>query len=104
LFRLPLEILENEESTFDNAGFIIECLSLYRLLLLRREDGVFSHSFFVSFVEPVVWWLLCDVLLVPLFVGLICFLLSDVLLVILCLTSSLFLLSDGRLEYEIQDK
>jgi len=50
LFRLPLEILENEESAFDNAGFIIECLSLYRLLLLRREDGVFSHGLFVSFV------------------------------------------------------
>ena len=40
LFRLPEEVLDDEERGLDKAGFIIECLSLYRLLLLKKEDSV----------------------------------------------------------------
>lgn len=40
LFRLPSEVLEDEETALDKVTFIIECLSLYRLLLLKKEDTV----------------------------------------------------------------
>ena len=41
VFRLPKDILEDEEMALDKVTFIIECLSLYRLLLLRQQDTVF---------------------------------------------------------------
>jgi hypothetical protein len=41
LFRTSKEILDDEEVALDKATFIIECLSLYRLLLLRSEDTVY---------------------------------------------------------------
>lgn len=40
--RLPQEVLEDEEMAWDKVTFIIECLNLYRLLLLKREDTVHS--------------------------------------------------------------
>lgn len=40
LFGIPEEVLNDEEATWDNANFIIECLSLYRLLLLKEDDKV----------------------------------------------------------------
>jgi hypothetical protein len=49
LFRLPSDILEDEESMFDIVTFIIECLSLYRMLLLKNEDTVLSPHLFVLF-------------------------------------------------------
>ena len=42
VFRLPKDILEDEEAAWNKVTFIIECLSLYRLLLLRQQDNVFS--------------------------------------------------------------
>jgi hypothetical protein len=42
LFCLPEEVLNDEEATWDKASFIIECLSLYRLLLLKQNDQVIS--------------------------------------------------------------
>jgi len=39
-FRLSTDILEDEEMAWDKVTFIIECLSLYRLLLLRQPDTV----------------------------------------------------------------
>jgi hypothetical protein len=43
IFRLPAEVLDDEEAASDNTPFIMECLSLYRLLLLKRDDTVFPH-------------------------------------------------------------
>ena len=40
LFRLPSEVLKDEETALDKVTFIIECLNLYRLLLLKKEDTV----------------------------------------------------------------
>lgn len=40
MFQLPSEVLEDEEEALDKASFIIECLTLYRLLLLKKEDKV----------------------------------------------------------------
>ena len=40
VFGVPPEILEDEELAWDKVTFIIECLSLYRLLLLRPQDTV----------------------------------------------------------------
>jgi hypothetical protein len=40
LFYLPEEILNDEEAIWDTANFIIECLSLCRLLLLKKDDQV----------------------------------------------------------------
>ena len=96
MFRLPLEILGNEESTFFNAVFIIECLSLYRLLLLRTEDWVpflYVVSYFLCYVLLGIFCRTCCVLAS-----------SEVLLVVFHGTCCLYLLSDGRSEYEIQDK
>jgi hypothetical protein len=41
VFRLPKDLLEDEEAAWDKVTFIVECLSLYRLLLLRQQDNVY---------------------------------------------------------------
>jgi len=43
VFRLPEEVLADEELAWDKVTFIIEALSLYRLLLLKPTDSV--HPF-----------------------------------------------------------
>ena len=40
LYRLPKDVLEDEEVVWDKVTFIIECLNLYRLLLLKQADIV----------------------------------------------------------------
>jgi hypothetical protein len=45
LFRLPKDVLEDEEMAWDKVTFIIECLSLYRLLLLKQDDIVLFRTF-----------------------------------------------------------
>ena len=40
MFRLPGEVFDDKELVLDKAPFIIECLNLYRLLLLNEDDTV----------------------------------------------------------------
>ena len=40
VFRVPEETLGDEDVALEQASFIIECLSLYRLLMLRNEDKI----------------------------------------------------------------
>jgi hypothetical protein len=40
LFRIPEGVLADEEEMWDKATFILESLTLYRLLLLKKDDLV----------------------------------------------------------------
>ena len=41
LFRIAGEVLADEEEMWDKATFVLESLTLYRLLLLKKDDLVF---------------------------------------------------------------